>query len=111
MQAFDCEESHKKSIFVAAFMLFWQEGHVEMVMLHAAGHNVHVDDLPGINMHFMKAKVVTWKTVHGTHVLSCMRRKYERSRMFKIQSKANFLDCVSMCFHVRFYEAFKKSNH
>ena len=24
-----------------------QEGHVEMVTLKSAGHNVHVDDLPG----------------------------------------------------------------
>eukprot|EP00434_Breviolum_minutum_P034776 symbB.v1.2.030783.t1/scaffold3506.1/size55141/6 len=25
-----------------------EEGHAEMVMLHSAGHNVHVDDLPGL---------------------------------------------------------------
>lgn len=60
----------RKPIFVAAFTLLWQEGHVEMVMLQSAGHNVHVDDLPG-NMHFVfregKGSYMYWKTLHGTH--------------------------------------------
>ena len=64
----DSEERHKQSIFVAAFTLFRQEGHVEMVMLHSAGHNVHVDDLPGINMHFTCSAGKPYTELTHSHV-------------------------------------------
>ena len=39
-----------------------------MVMLHSAGHNVHVDDLPGINMHFTCSAGKPYTELTRSHV-------------------------------------------